>query len=219
MNRQWAVQIFSMLAIVAGAFISYFPPVHNAEAMWALIGSFLGYGIRDLFGQPAGVVPPPALGAAMPADGGQGGFARIGMLVALAGAAAVVVLIAGCATAPGAPRQTPQQIAAQVCPAVQITVANLLVLRGLSTEAHDELATAAPIVDAVCAGTQAVDLASLKRLADTALPALIKIADAAPLQPSVHDQIIMGLTVGQIVLEGALQAAGIQPGPAAGVPK
>lgn len=49
MNRQWAIQAFSAVAIAAGAAISYWPPAHNAEAMWTLIGSFLGYGIRDLF--------------------------------------------------------------------------------------------------------------------------------------------------------------------------
>jgi hypothetical protein len=66
------------MAIVAGALSSYFLPAHNAEAAWTLIGSFLGYGIRDLFGS-SGLVSTlisanaaPALAA--PPQNGQGGF-------------------------------------------------------------------------------------------------------------------------------------------------
>ncbi|WP_116988836.1 hypothetical protein [Duganella sp. BJB475] len=198
-----------MLAIAAGVFISYFPPAHNAEAMWTLIGSFLGYGIRDLFapGGLAGSILVP--GASSTPPGGQGGFARAGMLLVIAMLAAGAMALTGCATpAPGAPKASPQQVLAQVCPAAQITVASLSVLRGLSTEAHDDLAVALPIVDAVCAAGATVDIASLKALNDTALPALIRIVETAPLQPGVHDQIVLGLTVGQIVLAGALQASG-----------
>jgi len=186
------------------------------------IVTYIQIGLGTLSGHVLTLLGPRAGAGALwspPAPAGQGGFARVGVMAMMAVVAVVALMATGCATAPGAPKQTPQQIAAQVCPAVQITVADLLVLHGLSTEAHDALTNAAPIVDAVCSGVQTVDMASLKRMADTALPMLIKIADAAPLQPSVHDQVIMGLTVGQIVLEGALQAAGAQPGPAAGAPK
>lgn len=208
MDRQWAVQIFSLLAIVAGALISYFPPAHNAEAMWTLIGSFLGYGIRDLFATGGLAGPSMVLGAAPAPPGGQGGFARVGMLALIAVMAAGAMLLAGCAaTAHGATKSTPQQVLAQVCPAAQITVASLSALRGLSTEAHDDLLAAAPIVDAVCAAGATVDASSLRTLSETALPALIKIADAAPLSPSVHDQIVLGLTVGQIALAGAMKVA------------
>lgn len=204
MNRQWAVQIFSLLAIAAGIAISYFPPAHNAEAMWTLIGSFLGYGIRDLFaeGGLASAMLVPGTSSAPP--GGQSGFARVGALV-LTAVIAAGLLLTGCA-APGTQRPTPQQVLAQVCPAAQITVASLSVLRGLSTQAHDDLAVALPIVDAVCAAGAAVDVDSLKALNDTALPALLKIVDSAPLDPGVHDQIALGLTIGQIVLASALRA-------------
>jgi len=50
MNRQWAIQLFSVLAIAIGVYISYCPPTHNAEAIWALISGYLGYAVRDLFG-------------------------------------------------------------------------------------------------------------------------------------------------------------------------
>jgi hypothetical protein len=49
MNKIKAVQLFSLIAIAVGVVISYFPPTHNSEAIWALISGFLGYASRDLF--------------------------------------------------------------------------------------------------------------------------------------------------------------------------
>lgn len=149
----------------------------------------------------------PRTGSSEAPTGSQGGFARAGMLVTLAIAAAAVLSMSGCATAPGVPRQSPQQIAAQVCPATQTTVSGLLELRGLDAAAHSELVTAGQMVDAICASAGMVDLSSLKRMSDTVLPTMIRIAKAAPLDPGEHDQIVLELTVCQIVLDGALQAA------------
>lgn len=116
----------------------------------------------------------------------------------------IFVGIVACGTIP-ANQQTPQQIAAQVCPAMQITIANLSTLEGLDAQAKADLVTAQPIVSAVCAAGGTVDAASLQTLSATALPALIKIADAAPLKHELHDQIVLGLTVAQITLAGVLQ--------------
>jgi hypothetical protein len=171
------------------------------------IVTYIQIGLGTLSGHVLTLLAPRA-SAAPTVSTGQGGFARVGMLVLLAAVAAGAMSLTGCAApVPGAPKPTPQQVLAQVCRAAQITVASLSGLRGLSAEAHDDLAAALPIVDAVCAAGATVDIASLKALRDTALPALIKIVDTAPLQPGVHDQIVLGLTVGQIVLAGALQAA------------
>lgn len=137
----------------------------------------------------------------------QSGFAKVGMLAALAIAAAAMLSLSGCATAPGAQKPAPAQVIAQVCPVVQITMASLLVLPGINEIARDDLATAGPIVNEVCAGAETVDLSSVRRLADTALPALIRIANVAPIQQYEHDQIVLSLTVGQVVLAGVLQAA------------
>jgi hypothetical protein len=49
MNKIKAVQLFSIIAIAVGVAISYYPPLHNSEAIWALISGFLGYASRDLF--------------------------------------------------------------------------------------------------------------------------------------------------------------------------
>lgn len=202
MNRQWAVQIFSVLAIVAGALVSYFPPMHNAEAAWTLIGTFLGYGIRDLFGP---TIPPSASAPVVAADK-QAGFATLGALIVLALLAGALIL-AGCATT-GAARPTPQQLAAQVCPAAQVTINSLAALEGLTPAARADLARAAPVVAAVCAPGAAVDLSNLRALAITALPAMLRIVDASGLPPDEHDRILLGLTVAKITLDGALMAAG-----------
>jgi hypothetical protein len=203
MNRISAVQVFSLLAIIAGAAVSYFPPPSNAAAIWALVSGFLGYGVRDLFPPTAPV--PPAIAAPTNV---QSGFASLSMLAVLGAVALGGTLLAGCASAPAGQPLTPQQLAAQVCPAAQITVASLSVLRGLSVEAHEALVVVAPIVDAACAAGALDDIANLRALSERGLPALIKIADDSPLAPDVHDQIVLGLTVGQIVLTGALQATG-----------
>ncbi|WP_295991537.1 hypothetical protein [Rugamonas sp.] len=204
MSRPSAVQIFSMLAIIAGAAVSYFPPPSNAAAIWALVSGFLGYGVRDLF-PPSG---PP--GAVAPVTAGkQAGFAHAGMLLILASVAAAVMLV-GCATG-AAPRPTPQQLAAQVCPAAQITIASLAALEDLPLAVGADLSRAVPIVGAVCVPGAAVDLGSLQALASTALPALLRIVEGSGLAPADHDRIVLGLTVGQIVLNGALMAAGPAP--------
>jgi hypothetical protein len=52
MNRPTAAQFFAILAIIAGALVSYFPPTDNAVAIWSLVSGFLGYGVRDLFDKP-----------------------------------------------------------------------------------------------------------------------------------------------------------------------
>ncbi len=54
-----AVQFFTMVAIIVGGLVSYFPPPSNAVAIWAIVSMFLGYAIRDLFGNRAPPVPPP----------------------------------------------------------------------------------------------------------------------------------------------------------------
>ena len=78
----------------------------------------------------------------------EGGFARIAMLVALATVAAIV---GGCVTAPRAEQLTPAQIAAQVCPAAQLTMASLSSLENLPPGARADIARAAPVVTAACA--------------------------------------------------------------------
>src|SRR5471032_263468 len=128
------------------------------------------------------------------------------------------VALAGCATGP-APSPSPAQIVAQVCPAAQLTMASLTALEDLPAAARADLTKASPIVGAVCAPGAAVDLSSLQELASTALPALLLIVDAAGLTPADHDKIALSLTAGQIILDGALMAAGQAPAVSASVPQ
>lgn len=98
MNRQTAIQVFSLLAIVAGLAVSYFPPPTNSAAIWSLVSVFLGYGVRDLFGPIGGTVEAPTINtvitATAPPVNRQAGRASLIHLVALA---AIAALLCGCA--------------------------------------------------------------------------------------------------------------------------
>ncbi len=59
MKKATAVQVFSALAVLVGLVVSYFPPAQNAMALWSLVSMFLGYAVRDLFGE-SGVALPDA---------------------------------------------------------------------------------------------------------------------------------------------------------------
>ncbi len=116
--------------------------------------------------------------------------------------------LTGCASPPSGVKLTPQQVAQQVCPAALVTVASLSSLQGFPVTVHDDLVTADVLVHAACNAGATVDLTSLKTLASTALPALLRVVEVAGLDAAEHDRIVLGLTVAQIVLQGALQAAG-----------
>lgn len=92
MNRPSAVQAFSLLAIIAGALVSYYPPPSNAVAIWSLISMFLGYGVRDLFGsqQDASASVQPA------AQSPQAGFIRLPLLMLIPLIAAAAVMLSAC---------------------------------------------------------------------------------------------------------------------------
>lgn len=224
MTRQWAVQIFSLLAIIAGVLISYFPPAHNAEAMWTLIGSFLGYGIRDLFGTTGLVTtllsPAPGTMPAAPPNG-QGGFVRLPLLILVALIALAALALPGCAaTAPGAPAaglapappiQTPAQIAARACPALTVTVTNLQGLIGLSDAAQAQLAKAHQIVDVACGAGAVVDVTSLQALLASGIPALQDLVRNAGLPMDDANQLLIGLSVAQVVLAGLVDPLLVTP--------
>lgn len=57
MNKQLAAQVFTVLAVVVGLIVSYYPPTQNAEAIWGLVGTFLGFAMRDLFNTDKEVTP------------------------------------------------------------------------------------------------------------------------------------------------------------------
>jgi len=226
MNRQWAVQIFSLLAIVAGALISYFPPAHNAEAAWTLIGSFLGYGIRDLFG-PSGLVStylsPAVAPSATPPQGGQGGFIRLPLLFLLPLIAAAAVMLSACGTAPltaagGAGTTTPTaivattpaEIAARVCPAATLTIANLQGLLGLSVETQAKLTGTAAIVSGACSVGLSVNTSNLQTLLASGIPALQDLIRTAGLPDVEANTLLLDISVAQVLLQGFVQPVMLQ---------
>ncbi len=59
MDKKEAVQVFSVLAVLVGMIVSYLPPTTNAAAIFGIVTMFLGYAIRDLFGDDKKVPLPP----------------------------------------------------------------------------------------------------------------------------------------------------------------
>ena len=91
MQRITPVQFFSLLAIIAGGLVSYFPPKENGVVIWSLISSFLTYGVRDLFEHGRAAAAPAPAGAPTK----EGGFARLPLLVLLAAVAMLVLPACG----------------------------------------------------------------------------------------------------------------------------
>lgn len=145
----------------------------------------------------------------------EGGYMRLAILPLLSIFAIAASMLVGCTTTAGTAQLTPAQVVAQVCPAVQITMTSLAALEDLPVSAIADLAKAAPVVQVVCSPNATIDLSSLQAMSSTAFPALLRIADAAGLSPAEHDRIVLGLTVSQIAIDGALMAAGKASIPAA----
>ena len=55
-----AVQIFAVMAILVGLLVSYYPPLQNGPAIWGLVGTFIGFCMKDLFAaRSVGDFSPP----------------------------------------------------------------------------------------------------------------------------------------------------------------
>jgi hypothetical protein len=63
MSRNNLLLIAALVAVAVGLLVSYFPPIQNSVAIWSVVSTFLGYGIRDLFAEaPKADQTPPATG-------------------------------------------------------------------------------------------------------------------------------------------------------------
>ena len=89
------------------------------------------------------------------------------------------LLLTGCASVPQ--MQTPQQIAAQVCPSVRAVLTMLSVPGTVPNVSQQDLANVAPTVDKVCLDLQNVDALSLRALHNNAVPILMQIINASNL--------------------------------------
>lgn len=103
--------------------------------------------------------------------------------LALTALAALSLMLAACTTAstqasspalPAVAAPTPQQIATQICPALQVAIAGMQAIAGLPQGAHSTLTQAQSSANALCAASSALsanDAATLEQLAfQTVLP-------------------------------------------------
>ncbi|VVD75410.1 hypothetical protein PHO31112_00814 [Pandoraea horticolens] len=124
----------------------------------------------------------------------------------LAACAAVLSFaITACSTT-GQSVSTPAQVAARVCPPVEVAITSLQQVSGMSDTALHALADAQPVVSAVCAAGSTVDAVNLQTLASAGLPAIITVVKASPLSAQDQDRIVMGVTTAQILLAAAISA-------------
>lgn len=147
---------------------------------------------------------------------------------------AFALLLTGCGVKNQPP--TPAQVAAIACPQINLVHVQLTALNAalvadpataaLGKQAQAQLDTIHPLVMAVCNGAAAapaVNLASLKTLITTGLPALGHLASTLPLPPAQQAQVQAALVVAETavgvvgVVQQQIQAA--QPDSAASAGK
>ncbi|ALS63678.1 hypothetical protein [Pandoraea apista] len=101
---------------------------------------------------------------------------------------------------------TPTQVAARVCPPVEVAITSLQQVSGMSDAALHALADAQPVVSAVCAAGSTVDAVNLQTLASAGLPAIVTVVKASPLSAQDQDRIVLGVTTAQILLAASIAA-------------
>jgi len=124
----------------------------------------------------------------------------------LAACAAVLSFVLAACSSTGQTVQTPAQVAARVCPPIEIAITSLQQVNGMSDAAVHALSEAQPVVSAVCAAGATVDTGNLQMLASAGLPAIITVVKASPLSAQDQDRIILGVTTAQILLTAAIAA-------------
>ena len=118
------------------------------------------------------------------------------------------LMLSGCATpAPGGKVQTPAEVAAAVCPQINVTLMSLGAL-ALDPKAMADIAIANEAVKLVCApGAVVVDFSSLQNVANSSLPLLLGAVKDAGLEVAKQNELVLQLTGANIILNGAIQSA------------
>ncbi|VVE49187.1 hypothetical protein [Pandoraea terrigena] len=124
----------------------------------------------------------------------------------LAACAAVLSFVLAACSTTGQAVQSPAEVAARVCPPVEVAVTSLQQINGMSEAALKALADAQPIVNSVCAAGSTVDAVNLQTLASAGLPAIVTVVKASPLSAQDQDRVILGVTTAQILLTAAIAA-------------
>ncbi|MGK2829267.1 hypothetical protein ACSI5F_04060 [Ralstonia pseudosolanacearum] len=128
--------------------------------------------------------------------------------------AMTAALLAACATTPTGGQQplpTPAQVAAQVCPSAQAVLTVLAMPGAVDAAVQADLASATPIVNAVCAAGATVTVLDLHNLASNGLPVLLKIVQASPLPDKGKQTAVLGVAVAQAALAPILAASTAPP--------
>ncbi|VVE55210.1 hypothetical protein PCO31111_05023 [Pandoraea communis] len=124
----------------------------------------------------------------------------------LAACAAVLSFVLAACSTSGQSVPSPAQVAARVCPPVEVAISSLQQVNGMSDTALKALSDAQPVVRAVCESGSTADAVNLQTLASAGLPAIITVAKASPLSAQDQDRIVMGVTTAQILLAAAIAA-------------
>lgn len=117
------------------------------------------------------------------------------------------LVLAGCAApAAGGKAQTPQEIAAAVCPQVQGTLTALGAL-ALEPKAMADLEIAGKAVGVVCGAGAVVEFASLQTMANSSLPMILGAIKDAGLEAAEQNRLVLNVTAANLILNGAIQSA------------
>lgn len=134
------------------------------------------------------------------------------LILILIGIAAM--LLSACATAPASTKLTPAQVAARVCPDLQLLDQTFRDNPGLlSAEDQADLDKARPVVERVCSAAAQPASDDLKQLGNLAIPVLLNVVQTSPLPPDQKLAISLGINlaktlVAQHLAEKASDASG-----------
>lgn len=126
-------------------------------------------------------------------------------------AALVAVALTACGTVATpistgtAPVKSPQQIAAQICPDLTVTLSSLQALI-LPPNVTADLNSASFAVSLVCGVGATVNLASLQTVLATGLPALVSAIKASGMSTAAQNNAILLVSAAQIIVSGILAA-------------
>lgn len=101
-------------------------------------------------------------------------------------------------------KPTPAEIAAQVCPTMDVTLAVLQASPAISDGAKEEITRGQPIVRALCAPGAIADVSSLADLSDRMVPVLIQAIGESTLKDKEKQTLLLSVALIQIALNSVV---------------
>ena len=123
-------------------------------------------------------------------------------------------LMAACVTTAGI-QPSPAQIAEQVCPSVQVVIADLQLPAVLDPVAAAKLAIAQPIIARVCASAESATAPGLRSLQANTVPQLIEIVGNSGMAQAKKDAAIATITAVQAIIAPVVAQVAAASAPAA----